>query len=160
MMMKGPRKRVMVVAAVAVSLVAIAGTAVAAYGAGGTVNGVARDATAVPASNARCVIADDSGNPVKSVNIDVRSGSDTVYWVDFNAASAATSATVSIKQNPTGFWSMTQKATDLVGGGFYIVPFGVPQWGGNATAGKYKVKVTFNNDGGSSTCSFTATTPS
>jgi hypothetical protein len=160
LMMKGFEKRLVVVAAVAVSIVAIAGTATAASGAGGTVNGVARQATAVPASNAKCVIADDSGNPVKTVNIDVRSGSDTVYWVDFNVATAATAATVSIKKNPVGFWSTTQKALDLVGGGFYIVPFGVPQWGGNATAGKYQVKVTFNNNGGTSTCSFTATTPS
>jgi hypothetical protein len=66
---------------------------------------------------------------------------------------------VSITQKPTGFWSTTQKATDLVGGGFYILPFGIPQWGGHATAGKYLVRVKFN-EGGFSTCSFKAVTPS
>jgi hypothetical protein len=158
-MMRGLQKRGMVVAAVAVFGVAIAGTAAVASGPGGTVNGIAGTATAVPAANAKCVIADDSGNPVTTVNIDVRSGSDTVYWVDFNAASTATSAMVSIRKNPAGVWSTTQKVTGLVGGGFYIVPFGVPQWGGNATAGTYQVRVKFNQ-GGTSACSFTATTPS
>jgi hypothetical protein len=158
-MMRGLQKRVVVVTAVVALSLAIVGTAAAASGAGGTVNGVARKATAVPASNSSCVIADDSGNPVTTVNIDVRSGSDTVYWVDFNAANAATAATVSIKRSPAGFWSTTERAVDLVGGGFYMVPFGVPQWGGNATAGKYKVKVKFNH-GGASTCTFKAATPS
>jgi hypothetical protein len=158
-MMRGLQTRVMVVAVVAVFGMAIAGTAAVASGPGGTVNGVAGNATAVPASNAKCVIADDSGNPVTTVNIDVRSGADTVYWVDFNAVSGATTATVSIKKNPAGPWSTTQKVTGLVGGGFYILPFGVPQWGGNSTAGKYEVRVKFDQ-GGTSACSFTATTPS
>jgi hypothetical protein len=48
---------------------------------------------------------------------------------------------------------------DLVGGGFYVVPFSIPQVGGSAAAGKYAVKVTYNEHGGAASCSFTAVEP-
>lgn len=60
-------------------------------------------------------------------------------------------------QKPSGFWSDSQKVVDIVGGGFYIVPFAVPQWGGNSTQGNFTVKVSYNNHVAAAFCSFSAT---
>jgi len=151
--------------AVASTIVGIAGTADAASLAGGTVNGMPGRPTAVPASDTACTLADDSGNPVTQVTIADRQGADTVYWVDFtvpNPTTPPTQATVSIKKPKAspGFWSETQKVIDLSGGGFYIQPFSIPQEGGSDAAGKYAVRVTYNEQGGTASCSFTAVEPS
>jgi hypothetical protein len=103
--------------------------------------------------------------PFTQVTIADRQGADTVYWVDFtvpNPTTPPTQATVSIKKPKAspGFWSETQKVIDLSGGGFYIQPFSIPQEGGSDAAGKYAVRVTYNEQGGTASCSFTAVEPS
>jgi hypothetical protein len=162
--MKGWTSRAIAMAVTFTVVIGIAGTAGAAALAGGTVNGMPGRPTAVPASASHCTLADDSGNPVTQVTIADRQGADTVYWVDFTVpdpTTPPTQATVSIKKPKAtpGFWSETQKAIDLVGGAFYIVPFSIPQWGSNATVGSYSVKVMYNLHGGSASCTFTAVEP-
>jgi hypothetical protein len=162
LVMFGWARRAAAVVVVSTVAIGIATTAAAASLASGTVNGIRETPTGVPRSSQACTIADDSGNPTTAVTIAVRQGADTVYWVDFtvpNPATPPTQATVSIKQTPPGFWSDSQKIVDIVGGDFYIVPFAVPEWGGNSTVGNFSVKVKYNNHVAAASCSFSASMP-
>jgi hypothetical protein len=100
-------------------------------------------------------IANDSGDPTTDVVIATRQGSDTVYWVDFNARTNATTATVIMTKLTGNFLVQVQRLTGVVGGGFYILPFAVGTAG--SPAGKYLVKVKFDH-GPPKTCGFTAQT--
>jgi hypothetical protein len=153
--MKALSKRLILIAVASTLAIGIAGTAAAASLGRDTVNGISGKAGDVSMSKAHCSIANDSGSPTTDVIIAARQGSDTVYWVDFNARTNATTATVIITKVTGSFLVQVQRLTGVVGGGFYILPFAVGTAG--SPAGKYLVKVKFDH-GPPKTCGFTATT--
>jgi hypothetical protein len=132
---------------------AVAASLSVAASSGAQMNGTARGAAA-PASKATCAILNDSRTPVTTVTIDTGTGSDQVYWLEYESNDAATSVTFTVtsssSSNPLA--SITQKFRS---GGGIQTPFGIPYWGGDLTTGSYKL-VGSDNAGGRATCRFTA----
>ena len=96
-----------------------------------------------------CRFTNDRGIPVSSIKIDRLTGSDKVYWMEYNSNGLRSTRITFTLVGPFGSNQIKQSQRFNVASTpttSIITPFGIPFWANNTTSGKWTLTVESNTE--------------